>query len=515
MYNQGPFATWVPKPLMLLLILLIMPPLAVVSGVFTTNITDISGALGVYADYIAAANNAGTIGMGLALSIIMRVKVRFRSKEILVGTSIIVALLLLLNGTTDNPHVLIVGSLLIGFFKMFGLMEMILPVLFILSPQGERGRFYSLFYPIIIVVSQVAGYFFAGLIANSGYQAPYLLMAAIMLGVAALGLIFQHNQRFARKMPLYQLDWLSLLLLATSAMAFNYALSFMRQQGWFQAGYVPLGLVAGVAFLALTVIRQRFLKRKLIQFELIKREHVWHSLVLLLFVGIYLASSGIYVQYSMGVLGYSNLINAQLNLWMIPGILLSGVVAFFGFKKSLNLKYVILLGFFAFFLHSACLYFLIQPQLNIEYLYFPMFLKGLGMGLLFIVVWYYAAVNMTPEQSLGITAILLMVRTFFATALASALLGWAGYAGQWQSLNDLAGTLDAGVMASSSLYQSLQLNALMASGKVVLGCLCLLFFPIALFVLTHHYGQFNYRRVVFFRKMIRGNSLRGYRFAKA
>ncbi|WP_019947678.1 MFS transporter [Hymenobacter aerophilus] len=516
MYNQGPFASWVPKPLMLLLILLILPPLAIVSGVYATNISDTASALGVYTDYIAAANNAVTIGMGLAISIIMRVKMRFRSKEILVGCSIIVALLLLLNGTTDNPHVLIVGSLLIGFFKMFALMEMILPVLFILSPQGERGQFYSLFYPIIIVVSQLAGYFFANLIYHTNYQAPYFLMAAAMLGIAALGLVFQHNQRFARKMPLYQLDWLSLILLGASAMSFNYGLSFMKQQGWLQSSRIVVALLAGVLLLALTIYRQQFLKRKLFHFDLfLKKDHVWHSLVLLLFLGIYLASSGIYVQYSMAILGYSNLINAQLNLWMIPGILLGGAIAFYGFRKKLNLKYVILLGFFAFFLHTAGLYFLIQPQLNIEYLYFPMLLKGLGMGLLFIVIWYYAAINLSPDQSLGVTSILLIVRTFFATALASVTLGWATYAGQWQSLSDIAGLLDVGAGASGNLYQTLQLNAIMASSKVVLGCLCLLFVPIALFVATHAYGQLNFRRVVFFRKLVRGNSLKGYRFVRA
>ncbi len=506
MYNQGPFANWVPKPVMLLLIVAMLLPIAVIGGIYTSNITDIAGGLGTYTEYISVANNATTIGMALGISIMMRIKMRFRTKEIMVGGTIILALLSLMNGTTQNPQVLIAGSLLIGFVKIFPMIEMMLPVLFMLSPKGERGRFYSLFYPMIIVASQVSGYGFSRLMFQSNYQAPYFLMAAIMLSIAALCLVFQHNQRFSFKMPLYQVDWLSLILLAGGAMGLNYGLSFMKQQGWFQSPAIVGLLAGGLLLIALTIYRQKFLKRKMFHFDLfLKRDHIWHSLVLLLFLGLYLASSGVFVQYSMGVLGYSNLINAGLNLWMIPGLIASGVICFFGFKKGWHLKWAILGGFGAFFLHTVMLYFLIQPQLNITSLYLPMMLKGLGMGLLFIVVWYYAAIDLTPDKSLGVTAIMLMVRTFVATAVGSALLGWAGYAGQWQSFTDMAGGTDSG-----SGYGALQLSALMASGKIVLGVMSWLFIPIALFVITHHYGRFNYRRMVFFRKLVRGNSVKGY-----
>ena len=72
--------------------------------------------------------------------------------------------------------------------------------------------------------------------------------------------------------------------------------------------------------------------------------------------------------------------------------------------------------------------------------------------------------------------------------------------------------LDVGNFANGMLlYRSLNLNALMASGKIVLGALCWFTLPVLVFVLAHHYGQFNYRRVILFRKAIRGNSIKGYR----
>jgi hypothetical protein len=152
--------------------------------------------------------------------------------------------------------------------------------------------------------------------------------------------------------------------------------------------------------------------------------------------------------------------------------------------------------------------------MNIEYLYFPMFIKGLGLGILFIGIWYYATLNLQIDDMLSLIGIMLLVRTFIATAFAGAIISWAAYQGQWQSLSDISVYLDTGDFSDGmSMYQTTQVNAMMASSKIVLGYLCWLIIPILIFVLTHHYGQFNNRRIVFLRKVIRGNRLRGYKFS--
>ncbi|WP_313307951.1 hypothetical protein [Epilithonimonas hominis] len=442
MYNKSPFADWVPKPLMLLLILVILFPIVSINGVYTSNATDLSGALATYSEYVALANNAGVIGMGLSMVIALRIKMRFRSKEIITVSCIMLALLSYMCGTTENPWVLVAGSFLIGFFKFFPLIEMILPIMFILSPTGDKGRFYAIFYPLVIGFGQFFGYKMALFTFESNYQAPYFLMSAMMLLIAAISLIFQHNQRFCFKKPLYQIDWLSLVLLGSSAMFFNYFFVFMRQQGWFISPYIIGSLISGVILLALTIYRQKFLKRKMIKFNFfVERENVKHGFVLLLFLGVYLASTSIYSQYTLGVLGYNNLINAHTDLYMIYGIVIAGVIAFFHFKKNWNVKYYIAGGFIAFFLHTLCLYLIIQPQMNIEYLNYSMILKGLGMGILFIGIWFYASLDLEMDDVFGVLSILIMVRTFFATAIGSAIIGWAVYQGQWQSLSDMSNYL--------------------------------------------------------------------------
>ncbi len=512
MYNKGPFADWVPKPLMLLLIILFLFPILGVSGVFSNNMGDISGVMGAYTEHITMVNNAATIGMMLAMPILMRVKMRFRTKEIMVTCCVTLAALVLMCGTTHNYAVFVAGNLLIGFFKMFATLEIVIVVMFILSPTGDRKQFYSIFYPIAIGSSSLMFYYLSDLIFDYGITSAYYLIAAIMLGLAVLSLIFQHNQRFSFKMPLYQVDWLSMLLLTVSFMCMNYALVFMRQQNWLNSLSIQWTLIVSILTFIWLVVRQKGKKRPFIDFSGFKLSSVKHSMILLIFLGFYLSSTSVFMQWNMGALGYNSLVNAKLGLWGLPGLILGGILGGIGFKKEWNIKYFILMGFGAFFLHSLLIYLTIQPNMNIEMFYLPVMLRNFGMVILFIGIWFYATNSLPAMASLGVIGILLAYRTFLVTGIAGAVMGFGSYQMQLQSLTDMSNYWDINLMGPAAIrgYGSMQIGALLASGKTMMGWLCWLFIPVALFILNHSYGKMNFRKWSLFRKKIKGNDEEGY-----
>lgn len=514
MYNKGLFAAWVPKPVMLLLIFLMMIPTLSISGVYIGNISDLTGALATYSEFLSVANNASAIGMGICLPIAMRIKMRFRSKEIITMSSLSLAALSLMCGTTDNPYVVIGCSFMIGVFKMLLMIEVILPLMFIIAPTGDRGRFYSVFYPISLCLSQLSSYFFANLIAETSYQAPFYIMSIVMLCMAVISLVFQHSQRGGFKYPLYQIDWATLLLIGAWAMCFNVFFTFMKQQGWLASEHLKWAFILGVVSLFIAIYRQNRAKRKLINFRLFhSKKNLLHSTVLLFFLGVFMSSGSIYLQYTAGVLGYNNLVNAKINLYMIPGIVIAGVMAFIGFKNKWNLKYYLAPGFIVFFVHLLSLYFMIQPQMDIAYLEYAMVVKGLAMGILFIGIWFYASVGLTMADMLGALCILLICRSFLITAIGNAIIAFASYLGQWQSLSDISMYLDLGDPQNNmGMFQNITVNALMASLKKVLGALCWLIVPVLTYISFHSYGKLNFRRVVLLRKAVKGKSIKGYKF---
>ena len=148
MYNKGLFHKWVPKPIMLILIIVLLLPLLTVSGIYTGNIADMVGSLGTLPEMMSYALNATTIGMATVLPLLLRTKRYFRSKELLVGSFLGLAILSLISGTTDEPVVIIISSFFMGAFKMFGMIELVIPIMFMISPKNERGKFNSIFYPL-------------------------------------------------------------------------------------------------------------------------------------------------------------------------------------------------------------------------------------------------------------------------------------------------------------------------------------------------------------------------------
>ena len=215
-YNKGLFKSWVPKPVQLLLILIFTFVIMSVNPVNMGNISMMVGDLGTMSEYLMMANFASFIGMATSMPLVLRVKMRFRTKEIMIVSLAVTALLSFVIGTTEVPEIIVAASFLMGFFKMFMMMEFILPLMFILSPDGKRGKFYAVFYPFSIIAGNISGYYLAKLAYHTTWQYAHLLTAGICLLMILIVVIFQHNQRFARKMPFSQIDWLSTVFFAAT-----------------------------------------------------------------------------------------------------------------------------------------------------------------------------------------------------------------------------------------------------------------------------------------------------------
>ncbi|MCZ2101035.1 MAG: hypothetical protein LC107_05805 [Chitinophagales bacterium] len=515
LYNKGLFDDWVPRGLMLPLIIIFLFPIMTISGVFTGNMTDLSGYFGSYSEHIQMANNAISIGMALSLAIVMRVKMRFRSKEIVVGSTLMMAALVGICAVTSNIYIYIGANFLIGFLKMFPLLEVIIPVMFMLSPKGDKSRFYSIFYPIAIGSSTLISHIMSIYAFDYGISNLYYFNIISMLLIALLGTVFMHNKRFCFKLPLYQIDWISLLFVGISMMSLNYGLTFLKQLNWFNEPTVIWSLVISLLTFIYVIIRQTVLKRKVYDFKaFLKFKSVRFSLVLLTFQAIYLSSSSVFMQWTLGALGYNNMVNAELNLWTIPGLIVGGILGFVGFKKNWHIKYYIWTGFGALFLNILLTYLTIQPNMNIEMFYFPTFLKGLGMVILFIAVWFYATKDLGMPDGLGVISLLLLFRTFVSMAISGALIGYLNMQFQLDSIADMSNYWDANLLGPYAMqgYGSMMMSSILAGGKTLLGWLLWLFIPISVIVLLHDYGKPNQRRRVYIKKIIKGKSVKGYRF---
>lgn len=498
MYNKGLYNDWVPKPIQLLLIILLLTLVMPIAGVYTGNISSLVGGTGAMTEYFMWANYANTIGMGACMPIVIRLKLRFKLRDKMVLLLVLLGVFSYVNATTLNPMIFVFTALFIGFMKMIITIELFLPLMMMI---GNRGVFYASFYSFVLVISQVASYYAAKFSLLYNWQHFYVFVSILCFVLALIHWVFMHDKYFALKVPLHYVDWLSIILFVSTFMFSAYVYSFGRQQDWFNSKNIINASIAAFVSFALLSVRQLTLKRPYLSFGIFKKSNVQNGLFMLFWLGMFLATASMQNTFAMGVLGYDQLTNAWLNILMIPGIILAGIIALFWFKKEKPLKMYIFSGFAAMSGYAIIMYFSMVPEFNYENWYLPMFLKGFGMCSLFIAIWFYTLDKLEMMEMLAAIGLVLVWRTFLSVGVFSALFAWLQYRFQVIAIGDLAVYVDGLTMSPQNVMANMkpiQLNAILVAMKKIFGCIVLISFGVLAYVITHHFGakRFKYFRFV-------------------
>ena len=496
MYNRGLFHDWVPKPLMLLLIIFMLIVLLFINPIYSANVGLMVGSTGIISEYFMWGIFAQTIGLGGGLPLIMRLKMRFRSKELMITALIVMALMSVVIATTHSAGVIVGACLIFGFVKMSAMAEIVLPMRAILSPKNDNGRFYSLFYPIAIGLGQIGVMISAKFTQNVEWQMVHIYTAALLFACALLCVIVMHNKHFMEPMPLTNMDWSAVVLFMGSLLCFSYVVTFGKQQDWFNSPNIRFCTIGAVVLAVILVVRGLKLKNPLIKFGIYNIGSVRLGLVLLVGQGILLSAASVQTIYSSAILGYSWANNAYLGMMMMTGIITAGVVAFFWTKHHIPLRMYVFTGFAAYIIYYTILYFKMVPGLNIESFMLPQFFNGYAMCSLFIAVWIHIVAKIPQKDMIYSVAPLMVFRSVISITLFSGIVSWFQYKFQLESVANLAVGFDGIFMASNpeaGSLSSVQLGALLAANKKLLGYIIIIGFAFLTFILFHQFGDFKYK----------------------
>jgi hypothetical protein len=496
MYNRGLFHKWMPGLGTLGLIVLIESMFLLINPVYLGNLSLMASSTGIMSEYFMWGNFSQTIGMALMLPMIMRTKTRFRSKELMITALVAMALMSVVVATTSSGAVVVGACLIFGMAKMLGMVEVILPLQFILSPTGDKKQFYAIFYPIAIIFGNVGSLLASTISLDLSWQALHYYSAGTLLIGALICVICMHNQRFSRKIPLRYVDWLGLFLFALALMNMAYVFSFGKQQDWFTSPRITGATIMSVISIIYLVIRQLKIKHPFLSFKLYRRGDVLTGIFLLIGQGMFMGASSILSIYTQGVLGWNWITSSSLNLMQIPGMIISGFVAYHWCKNQIPIKMYIFSGFAAFLLYFVILYFMMVPNLNIEMLYFPQIFGGYGTCSLFISIWIYTFNRVPPNTMLPSVAPIMVFRSFVMIAFFTALYGWLQYVLQWQSVGNLAFYFDTLTITQGTgvaAIQGIHLGAVLAANKTLLGYTIIAGIGFLTFIFFHQFGEQKYR----------------------
>ena len=180
----------------------------------------------------------------------------------------------------------------------------------------------------------------------------------------------------------------------------------------------------------------------------------------------------------------------SLNWCVFIGILAgAGVVFYRQVVLRKGYKLLITVGFMLIVVYQYYMYFLIHPNLNIESLYIPNFLKGLGHGILYISLTIYVAKTVPFEHFFQGLCVLSFIRTSIATPLGTAILNrWLKYM-QQDNIGLISRKMDLVKewmpdVSIQQLYEEVTRQTLLTSLKELFGAVCIVGTIFLLFLLS-------------------------------
>lgn len=513
------FRPWVPRWLVFVTSIIVLIPILLINGAYTGSNVDVSGYLGVLSEDISMAYFAASAGMAMAYPVIPIIKPVATTKTIILIVLFCQLILSWICAVTSYIEIIIVCSFFIGYFKAFTLIEIISIIMPFLSPSNTRNEFYSKFYPITLTMGQLSLVLTAELAYRYQWQYMYYFMIALLLVAMLMVVICMAFGRRLIRIPFNEIDWLSFVQCSVAILALIYVFTYGKINDWFESRKIITASILIPVFGWMFIRRQLMADKKpFVDFGVLKNRnstaaHLF-SFLLMFFASFTVLTSA----YVNSVLRLDSTKANELYLYMIPGIILGGLICYYFFKKEVRMAWLIFIGFACFTSAIALLYFKVEPMGLYEDLFLPMFLKGLGMLILFIALAVYSVQGLKPQLLLNNSFFMIAGRSALAPALGSSILTNWLYRLQQQKTTYLSESIDylnltadsryiqsyknalstglsiedAQKVAINTLYSNVQIQAVTISIKEILGYM-LMFGIIILIIILLYF--FKYRPV--------------------
>lgn len=439
---KSAFYGWVPKYVRYA-ILFIMAFVALCSnGVYLGITTNMFSELGVYGEPYTMATNAMYIGMGGGFLFLIRFALRFPVKSGIIIGFVTLLLMNLITATTDNPYLAVAASLVLGFTKVLALGPIYLEWAMIWSKKMDSASVYPSFYFVALAGLNFMTWITTYLTSLYSWRYSYIVVLILITVCIVFSVIFFENQKLPKKIPLYQLDLPGLLLIITSLMLINYIAVYGKVMDWFGSPAIRIASFGAIITMLLFIKRELTLKRPILNLSLFKIPSV--SVGLLLFFSLGILTPSIFQSvFANNILHFELIRNAEINLFLVPGILAGSILSFFWYKKNYDTVLLFIIGFSAFALYHIMMYTRFVNDLNIAEFFVPSFVRGFALAVLYISIGVYATANLPVPHTLKVVGLILFVRSFLGPGIISGLYNYFLYADANRHLSTLASQIDA------------------------------------------------------------------------
>lgn len=413
------FKSWAPEWLIRSVIFLVILPSMGLFGLSTANGSAAAGYYGIE----PADVQYSMVVFYAAVASFFALERRFFSfvavRQYLVIATVVQILTSYICYQTQNLHLLFVFRFLQGMANCATTSICITLIFNRLSSERAREIGYSVFYCILLCIAPFTTLVTAPIIDAFDFNILYKAIIFLYLPGTILLFLLMNDVRLNRKLPLYQVDWASFVIYALALCLIGYVLVYGQQYYWLQDSRILASVIAIVVLLGIHVLRQAKLKRAYLSLKVFSY-HNYRMGALLVFIlyicrGAFNVTSG----YFASVLGMDPTHVAYMLLINMAGIILSVIVSSRLIVMHRPMRFVWMSGFAFLLLFHVWMYFLFSTQANPSAFIVPLFIQGVGAGLLMTPVIVFMVSSVPPQLGGAASATGVFFRfTGFCTSIA-------------------------------------------------------------------------------------------------
>ena len=252
-------------------------------------------------------------------------------------------------------------------------------------PTAKRGMAQAI-YGMGVIVGPTLGPPLGGYIVDH-FSWPYIFYINIPIGIVAalLTLSFVKSPKYGEKIKALQVDWWGIVFLTLFVGSLQFVLEHGQQDDWFNNKIITLLAVVSVFGLVFFIWRELTYKHPIVNLKVLKDSNLKVGIIMSFILGFGLYGSTFIIPiYTQSILGWSA---ADAGLLLIPGAITTGfMMPFIGkmIQRGVPQAYMVAVGFLMFFFFTFWMRGVITPNSGAEHLFWPLILRGIGLGLLFV-----------------------------------------------------------------------------------------------------------------------------------
>lgn len=266
-------------------------------------------------------------------------------------------------------------------------------------PPEKRGMAQAI-YGLGVIIGPTLGPPLGGYIVDH-YSWPYIFYINIPIGIVAtlLTLSFVRSPKYAEKKKAKEVDWAGIGLLAVAVGSLQYVLERGQEDDWFSSSAIVVLTITAVLGFFFFIWRELTAKSPVVELRVLKNGNLRVGTILSFILGFGLYGSTFIIPlYTQSTLGWTA---QQSGALMIPAALTTAfMMPLIGrmLQKGAKQQYLVALGMLIFFLYSFWGYKIMTPDTGKDAFFWPLILRGVGMGMLFIPITTLSLSSLKGQQ---------------------------------------------------------------------------------------------------------------------